>query len=568
MNATSISISLRKLFSKVFYEMAESCHARICHDDLKCGVCLDLFMEPVTLVCGHSFCLDCVEHYWVNRGGATRYTCPTCRQVFSRMPQLSPNVVLSRMVAQMKLQVMKMEKRKSKAKTGDGVPADKEEEMPGKCEVCKEESVKFCVPCEIQCCSTHVKPHQKRGHKLVEPDTDVEALRCTQHGQLIQLYCKDDGTLMCPQCMPGSHQHHEVLSVEAAHIELKKQLTEKMESIQESRQNVAAQLQQLRLEQSHEQKRNELHEIVDEVVDIMKARVKAKENAALASLRERKHYMEREMQAILEAQALMQQEMNESNSLGALQLHSDIQHRLAALEKVANTPRTPVRLDVSEEVEQLDAYLQLNKDVISGAWPPHVTREELEREPEMALMLLKNLRCLYGNFLTLDSTSAHPELVLSRDLRTVTRSGSLHQYPDFPQRFDHYAQVVGVESFSLERLFWEVDVSRAEDCSVGVAYASLSRKGDGSECKLGANSMSWCIRKCDDVFTALHDGQETLLDVPGIHQLSFYLNCDAGELMVYMGISLVHTFKATFNQPLLPALQLCRGQSLSFCPLN
>uniref|UniRef100_A0A8C4QTD7 Uncharacterized protein n=1 Tax=Eptatretus burgeri TaxID=7764 RepID=A0A8C4QTD7_EPTBU len=365
----------------------ESFHPLSCHGWRTPRQCSRL--HPVTLVCGHSFCLDCVEHYWVNRGGATRYTCPTCRQVFSRMPQ------------------------KSKAKTVDGVPADKEEELPGKC----------------------------------------ESLRCTQHGQLIQLYCKDDGTLLCPQCMPGSHQHHEVLSVEA------------------------------------------LHDIVDKVVDIMKERLKAKENAALSCLRQRKNYMETEMQSILESQALLQQEMNESNSLGALKVD--------------------------------------------------------------------------GRVLTLDSSSAHPKLVLSCDLRTVTLSDSMHPYPDFPQRFDHYVQVVGVESFSLERLFWEVDVSRAEDCGVGVAYASLSRKGDGAECKLGANSMSWCIRKCDSVFTALHDGQETLLDVPDdVNQLSFYLNCDAGELVIYMGSSLVHTFRATFNQPLLQALQLSGGHSLSFCPLD
>ena len=69
-----------------------------------------------------------------------------------------------------------------------------------------------------------------------------------------------------------------------------------------------------------EQKRNELHDIVDKVVDIMKERLKVKENAALSCLRQRKNYMETEMQSILESQALLQQEMNESNSLGALKV--------------------------------------------------------------------------------------------------------------------------------------------------------------------------------------------------------------------------------------------------------
>ncbi|MGH0146298.1 UNVERIFIED_CONTAM: hypothetical protein FKN15_007471 [Acipenser sinensis] len=33
-------------------------------EKFSCSVCLDLFTEPATIPCGHSFCLDCIGSYW------------------------------------------------------------------------------------------------------------------------------------------------------------------------------------------------------------------------------------------------------------------------------------------------------------------------------------------------------------------------------------------------------------------------------------------------------------------------------------------------------------------------
>lgn len=39
---------------------------------LKCAVCHELIIEPVTLICQHTFCIDCVKALDINR-------CPSCR---------------------------------------------------------------------------------------------------------------------------------------------------------------------------------------------------------------------------------------------------------------------------------------------------------------------------------------------------------------------------------------------------------------------------------------------------------------------------------------------------------
>uniref|UniRef100_A0A3Q3KJH8 RING-type domain-containing protein n=1 Tax=Monopterus albus TaxID=43700 RepID=A0A3Q3KJH8_MONAL len=33
-------------------------------DQFCCSVCLEILRDPVTIPCGHSYCLDCIEDYW------------------------------------------------------------------------------------------------------------------------------------------------------------------------------------------------------------------------------------------------------------------------------------------------------------------------------------------------------------------------------------------------------------------------------------------------------------------------------------------------------------------------
>ncbi|XP_044188529.1 bloodthirsty-related gene family, member 2 [Thunnus albacares] len=57
-----------------------------------CSLCRDIFTSPVTIPCGHSFCLSCLCHYWTRH--QSRY-CPYCRRVFTDRPDLSVNRILA-----------------------------------------------------------------------------------------------------------------------------------------------------------------------------------------------------------------------------------------------------------------------------------------------------------------------------------------------------------------------------------------------------------------------------------------------------------------------------------------
>ena len=47
-------------------------------DDLKCGTCLELFQDPRSLPCLHTFCLECIKR---TINGSNTFKCPLCRAV-------------------------------------------------------------------------------------------------------------------------------------------------------------------------------------------------------------------------------------------------------------------------------------------------------------------------------------------------------------------------------------------------------------------------------------------------------------------------------------------------------
>lgn len=57
-----------------------------------CSLCRDIFTSPVTIPCGHSFCLSCLCQYWTRH--QSKY-CPHCRRLFSDRPDLSVNHILA-----------------------------------------------------------------------------------------------------------------------------------------------------------------------------------------------------------------------------------------------------------------------------------------------------------------------------------------------------------------------------------------------------------------------------------------------------------------------------------------
>uniref|UniRef100_A0A3B4EY72 RING-type domain-containing protein n=1 Tax=Pundamilia nyererei TaxID=303518 RepID=A0A3B4EY72_9CICH len=61
---------------------------RLSEVQFQCSICQDVFSEPVSIPCGHSFCFTCITTHWdVSRA----ISCPKCLTVFEGRPELCEN---------------------------------------------------------------------------------------------------------------------------------------------------------------------------------------------------------------------------------------------------------------------------------------------------------------------------------------------------------------------------------------------------------------------------------------------------------------------------------------------
>uniref|UniRef100_A0A674KFE4 Fibronectin type III and SPRY domain containing 1 n=1 Tax=Terrapene triunguis TaxID=2587831 RepID=A0A674KFE4_9SAUR len=108
--------------------------------------------------------------------------------------------------------------------------------------------------------------------------------------------------------------------------------------------------------------------------------------------------------------------------------------------------------------------------------------------------------------------------------------------------------------------YWEVRYDRdSKAFGVGVAYRTL-----GKFDQLGKTSSSWCVHLNNWLqvsFTAKHNNKAKVLDVPVPDCIGVYCNFHEGFLSFYNARTkqLLHTFKAKFTQPVLPAFMVWCG---------
>ncbi|XP_068076252.2 NACHT, LRR and PYD domains-containing protein 3-like [Danio rerio] len=165
----------------------------------------------------------------------------------------------------------------------------------------------------------------------------------------------------------------------------------------------------------------------------------------------------------------------------------------------------------------------------------------------------------YVCFLTLDPNTAHTRLILSEENREVKSVRENQPYPDHPDRFDHYRQVLCRESV-CGRCYWEIDWS-GDYVFISVSYKSIRRKGGGAECVFGRNAQSWSLICSSSSFIFRHNDTHTVLPVkPLSRRIGVFVDHSAGTLIFYNiyrdTMSLIHSVQTTFTEPLCPGFRL------------
>ncbi|KAJ8362498.1 hypothetical protein AAFF_G00371980, partial [Aldrovandia affinis] len=180
----------------------------------------------------------------------------------------------------------------------------------------------------------------------------------------------------------------------------------------------------------------------------------------------------------------------------------------------------------------------------------------------------------YSCQLTLDPNTAYRYLRLSEGNREVTHVGQDQSYPDHPERFDRWAQVLCREGLS-GRSYWEAEWSGEGRVGgwvhIAVSYKEISRKGAGDGSALGWNDKSWRLSCSPRNFSFWHNNEGTTLPVPSSSRIGVYLDHGAGTLSFYSvsdTMTLIHRVQSTFTQPLYPGFQVDPGCSVKLCDLG
>ncbi|XP_056599000.1 NLR family CARD domain-containing protein 3-like isoform X2 [Triplophysa dalaica] len=208
-----------------------------------------------------------------------------------------------------------------------------------------------------------------------------------------------------------------------------------------------------------------------------------------------------------------------------------------------------------------DSGVKLLSDLLKD---PYCKLEKLNVDHGGPARIRQTLR-KYACDLTLDLNTTHSHLIQSDENKKVTHVYVTQSYPDHPDRFEHFEQVLSKESLT-GRHYWEAEWS-GKLVHVSMTYKGISRKGE-RQCSFGKNDKSWSLFCTGKILTAWHNNTPTEVRAPEAHSniIGVYLDWPAGTLSFYNvsdthALRHLHTYYSTFTEPLYAGLSIFESEA-------
>ncbi|XP_060936518.1 tripartite motif-containing protein 16-like [Limanda limanda] len=546
-----------------------------------CWICVDPLKDPVTTVCGHSYCKSCINTHWDKEEERGSYSCPQCRQTFTPRPVLGKNTMLADLLEELK-------------KTGlQAAPADHCYAGPVDvaCDVCtgkKRNALKSCLVCLASYCEKHLQPHLQsaplKKRKLLEPSEKLQENICSRHNEVMEMFCRTDQQCICYLCSVDEHKDDDTVSAAAERTERQRELGLRRQTIQQRVQDTEKDVKLLHQEEeavngSADKAVEDSEEIFTELIRLLEKRssdvkqqIRSQQETEVSRVRELQERLEQEITEL-------QRKDHELKQLSDTEDQHQFLYNYPSLSPLSgSTHSSSIRIRplrdfeaVTATVSQVRGRLQRILSETETEILQIVSQVDVllrQPEPETRADFLK-----YSQEITLDPHTVNKYLLLSHGNRNVACVRDGQSYSDHPDRFTYWPQVLSRESLT-GRCYWEVEVNGGlAKVHVAVAYKNISRAGNSVDCGFGWNDKSWSLYcYTGNSYDFSYNSINTTVSGPRPSRVGVYLDHSAGVLSFYSvsdTMTLLHRVQTTFTQPLYAGVRVYGyGTTAEFCKLK